>query len=119
MLKKNMMNIISITNHPPQLIKIIAVRAYNQRKALGMNNAGEQDNCLIGDSPIYETNYSVSVGEKGLVFSTHFPHVAQACGEEVEIAYLDLLPFLNIEGKKHVKELINETFARSNFNIKN
>jgi hypothetical protein len=89
-----------------QLMKIIAKRAYKQRKKLGMSSKSEEDSCLTGETSIYETDYVVSIGKKGLVFSTQFPHVAQACDEEVEMAYKELMPYLNTEGKKQVSKLI-------------
>ncbi len=89
---------------PPseKLMNIVAKQAFNQRKAYTKNDK-EKDGCL--DLSIYQTDYALSIGKKGLIFSTRFPHVVYACSEDVEIPYATLIPYLNAEGKKQVDKL--------------
>ena len=49
--------------------------------------------------------YQLSLGEKGMVFSTIFPHVAQACDMDIVVPYAKLAPFLNEAGKAALKTL--------------
>jgi alpha-tubulin suppressor-like RCC1 family protein len=44
--------------------------------------------------------YQLSLGQTGIVFSTAFPHVVQACNESVQIPYPELLPFMNDKGRE-------------------
>ncbi|MEC5160404.1 MULTISPECIES: hypothetical protein [unclassified Janthinobacterium] len=43
--------------------------------------------------------YQLSLGDKGMVFSTTFPHVAQACDMDIVVPYAKLAPFLSESGK--------------------
>jgi hypothetical protein len=52
---------------------------------------------------IEERYYQLSLGEKGMVFSTIFPHAAQACDMDIVVPYAKLAPFLNEPGKVALK----------------
>lgn len=56
----------------------------------------------------FESNneYKLRLTKTGIVFSTSFPHVIQACDEDVEITYRQLQPFLTQTGEAQVKYLI-------------
>ena len=49
--------------------------------------------------------YQLRPSAKGLIFSTDFAHVIQACDEDIEIPWAKLKPFLTREGKAAAKSL--------------
>jgi hypothetical protein len=89
---------------PEKLNRLIVAKAVKARLAFNPKEAQDVPNCL--DALTTNTEYDITLGTKGLVFSHHFPHVVQACGDDIEIAYSRLLPFLNAEGKKQVAFLM-------------
>lgn len=64
------------------------------------------DECT--DSVNENNSYLLHPGTKGLVFSTSFAHVIQACDEDIEVPYSKLQPFLTTEGKLVVKSLMED-----------
>lgn len=89
---------------PEKLNRLIVAKAVEARLAFNPKEAQEVPNCL--DELTTNTEYEITLGTKGLVFSHHFPHVIQACSDDIEIAYSSLLPFLSAEGKKQVAFLM-------------
>lgn len=49
--------------------------------------------------------YLLRPSKTGLVFSTNFAHVIQACDEDIEVSYAELAPFLTATGKADLKSL--------------
>ncbi len=64
----------------------------------------EEDGCK--DSVNSNNSYLLRPGERGLIFSTSFAHVIQACNEDIELPYSKLMPFLTREGKSAVDSLV-------------
>lgn len=89
---------------PEELYRLIAAKAVKARLAFNPREAQEVSNCL--DALTTYTEYEITLGTKGLVFSHRFPHVSQACDDNIEIPYSQLLPFLSAEGKKQVAFLM-------------
>lgn len=90
---------LSKTKHgdevPEKLNAIILARATR-------NKGG--DDC--SDSVNENRNYLLRPSKKGLVFSTSFAHVIQACNEDIEVPYGELLPHLTPAGAAVAKSLI-------------
>jgi hypothetical protein len=89
---------------PEKLNRLIVAKAVQARLAFNPKEAQEDSGCL--DALTTNTQYDITLGTKGLVFSHHFPHVSQACDDNIEIAYSRLLPFLTEEGEKQVAFLM-------------
>ena len=87
-----------------RLNKIIAEQAIKQRLAIYPEEAKEENNCL--DVIKENTAHQLGFGGKGLIFSSTFPRVVQACNYSVEIPYNELLPFLTKEGKDAAMSII-------------
>jgi alpha-tubulin suppressor-like RCC1 family protein len=51
--------------------------------------------------------YQLSLSQSGIVFSTAFPHVVQACNESVQIPYSELLPFMNAMGSESARQVMD------------
>lgn len=86
-----------------ELMDLVGKQAFNQRKAETVNQEDKHD-CI--NLYTYQTvYYDLSIGKKGLIFSTQFPNDIYACSEDVEIPYATLIPYLNAEGKKQVDKL--------------
>jgi hypothetical protein len=52
----------------------------------------------------YKDGYGLSLTKTGMVFSTAFPHVAQACDVEIDLPDVKLQAFLTKEGKDALKQ---------------
>lgn len=89
---------------PEKLNQLIVAKAVKARLAFNPKEAQQEPNCL--DALTTNTEYEITLGTKGLVFSHHFPHVNQACNDDIEIPYGQLLPFLSAEGKKQLPFLM-------------
>jgi hypothetical protein len=89
---------------PEKLNRLIVAKAVKARPPFNSRDAQAESGCL--DALTTNTEYEITLGAKGLVFSHHFPHVAQACNDDIEIAYSQLLPFLSAEGKKQAAFLM-------------
>lgn len=74
---------------PPALNKLILAATYT----------GDAD---CGPALKENSSYQVSLSEKGMMFSTSFPHAIQSCDEDIVLPYGDVLPFLNERGKAAV-----------------
>lgn len=85
---------------PEKLNDIIVKAAVRQSKA---GRPKEPDSCV--DALEANAEYRLRLGKEGIVFSTVFPHVNQACDEDVEIPYRKLLPFLTKAGAEAVKTI--------------
>ena len=85
---------------PEKLNNIITKKAIMQRLAFNPNEANEENNCLgiIKDN----TEYKILLSKTGFIFTQPFPHVTQACSDDVEITYGELMPFLTKKGKDAV-----------------
>lgn len=84
----------------PKLNAIIVRRALRQRVA---GNFGPTDDCT---SVIEENNeYDIRLDPKGWVFTPMFPHVSQACTEDVRLSPTELQPFLSPEGKQVIQSM--------------
>lgn len=88
---------------PEKLNKIIIAKAIKRRAAWNKNEADKGD---CDDVFKENSTYQLSLAKKGLVFSHAFPHVEQACDDDIEIPYETLLPFLTKEGRRSVKLLM-------------
>ncbi|MDC8756160.1 hypothetical protein [Janthinobacterium fluminis] len=73
---------------PPDLQKVI----------LGGEGADTTDSDC-GPMLLEERYFQAALGEKGMVFSTTFPHVAQACDMDITVPYARLQPFLTEPGR--------------------
>ena len=83
-----------------RLNKIITKRAIKQRIAFNPKEASEENNCL---STIQSnSDYQIRLSKKGFIFTQNFPHVVQACTDDIEITYDELMPFLTKKGKEAV-----------------
>ena len=92
---------------PEELNKIIVAKAVKARLLFNPKEAQEDPNCL--DILTENTEYQLSLGTRGLVFSHNFPHVALACDDNIEIPYAKLSAFLTKEGKAAVKSIMEST----------
>jgi alpha-tubulin suppressor-like RCC1 family protein len=79
---------------PDDLNKILLARA-TRNKA--------DDECV--ESVNNNIAYLLRPSSTGLVFSTDFAHVIQACNEDIELAYADLVPFLTEAGQQAVQSI--------------
>ncbi|WP_317205211.1 hypothetical protein [Janthinobacterium sp.] len=77
---------------PPALNKLILAATYT-------GDAG------CGPALKENSSYHVSLSEKGMMFSTSFPHAIQSCDEDIVLPYGTVLPFLNERGKAAVKAI--------------
>ncbi|MDP1772811.1 MAG: hypothetical protein Q8L15_11050 [Methylobacter sp.] len=77
---------------------------YKARKSPYPNDIESDKEC----QEAVETNksYKLALSKNGIVFSTPFPHVKQACDEDIEVPYKKLLPFMTEAGKKVAKLLM-------------
>jgi hypothetical protein len=66
-------------------------------------NDGEDDECAaaIKDNIYYQLRPSAI----GLVFTTEFPHVIQACDQDIELSDAEVAPFLSTAGKRALTSL--------------
>lgn len=85
---------------PEELNKIITQKAIKQRLAFNPEEASEENNCL--DVIQLNSGYQIRLGKSGFIFTQNFPHLAQACTDNIEITYNELMPFLTKDGKKAV-----------------
>ena len=49
--------------------------------------------------------YQLRPSAGGLVFSTDFPYVAQACDEDIEVSWKKLKPFLSAQGRAAMRAI--------------
>jgi hypothetical protein len=89
---------------PEKLNRLIVAKAVKARPPFNSRDAQAESGCL--DALTTNTKYEITLGARGLVFSHRFPRVSQACEDNIEIAYSQLLPFLSAEGEKQVAFLI-------------
>ncbi|MFC5488618.1 hypothetical protein [Dokdonella soli] len=69
----------------------------------------DDDECA---SWVNESNrYLLRPAEQGLIFSTSFAHVMQACDEDILVPYAKLHPFLSKAGKTAVQSLVDAAAA--------
>jgi hypothetical protein len=85
---------------PEKLNDIIVKAAVRQSKD---ERSKDPESCV--DSLEANTEYRLRLSKQGIVFSTVFPHVNQACDEDVEIPYRRLLPFLTKSGMEAAKTI--------------
>lgn len=85
------------------LNRIITKKAIKQRLALYRKVASEESGCL--DAIQVNSQYQIRLGKTGFVFTQVFPHVAQACTDDIEITYGELMPFLTKKGKAVVEAI--------------
>ena len=52
-------------------------------------------------------SYGLRPSNGGLVFTTAFAHVIQACDEDIELSFAEVAPFLTAQGKADLKSLID------------
>jgi hypothetical protein len=86
---------------PTLLNKIITQKAVKQRLKQFPNVAHEKDDCL--DVVKSNSEYEIHLSPKGLIFSHAFAHVTQACNDDIEIPYGQLMPFLTLQGQNAVR----------------
>jgi hypothetical protein len=85
---------------PEKLNRIITRKAIKQRLAFNPKEAREENNCL--DVIQSNSEYQIRLGKFGFIFTQAFPHVVQACTDDIEITYGELVPFLAKKGKEAV-----------------
>jgi len=85
---------------PERLNGIITKKAIKQRLAFNPKEATEENNCL--DVIQGNSEYAIRLGTTGFVFTQAFPHVVQACTDDIEITYGELMPFLSKRGREAV-----------------
>ena len=85
---------------PERLNRIITKKAIKQRLVFNPKEASEEDNCL--DVIQSNSEYQIRLGKSGFIFTQNFPHYAQACDDDIEIIYGELVPFLTKKGKEAV-----------------
>jgi|GEM_PF-1078425 len=90
-------------NSEESLNKVI-LSYYKPRKSLNPSDIEADKEC----QEAVETNksYKLALSKNGIMFSTSFPHVIQACDEDIEVPYKKLLPFMTEAGKKAIKLLM-------------
>ena len=92
---------------PPELNKIITNQAVRQRLAFDPDDAAHAEGCI--DAIRANDGYQIRLGTAGLVFNPSFPHVAQACDDDIQIPYAQTLPFLTGEGHSAVSRLMKRS----------
>jgi len=65
----------------------------------------EGDECA--DAVNENSGYGLRPSATGLVFTTAFAHVIQACDEDIEVPYAQLVPFLTERGKAQLQSFID------------
>lgn len=85
---------------PEKLNRIITKKAIKQRLAFNPKEATEENGCL--DVIQENSGYAIRLSMTGFIFTQVFPHVVQACTDDVEITYGELMPFLTKKGKEAV-----------------
>jgi hypothetical protein len=85
---------------PAQLNNIIIQQAIAELKSAQPNENQECIDLLAS----YKDEYGLSLSKTGMVFSTGFPHVAQACDAEIDIPDVKLQAFLTKEGKDALRQ---------------
>lgn len=85
---------------PEELNEIIIKKAINQRLAFNLEEATEENNCL--DVIRGNSEYEIRLSATGFIFTQVFPHVVQACTDDLEITYGELMPFLTKKGREAV-----------------
>jgi len=88
---------------PERLNSIITKKAIKQRLVFNPKEAKEENNCL--DVIKNNREYDIRLSKNGFIFTQQFPHVVQACTDDVELSYGELEPFLNKTGKAAVIEM--------------
>lgn len=88
---------------PERLNGLITKKAIKQRLAFNPKEASEEGNCL----DVIEDNseYKIRLSKTGFIFTQAFPHVVQACTDDIEITYRDLMPFLTKKGREAVMRI--------------
>jgi len=81
---------------PDKLNAIILAKATRNKDA---------DECA--DAVNENRSYGLRPSSSGLVFTTEFAHVIQACDEDVELSFAEVAPFLTAQGKVELKSLID------------
>ncbi|MFK2891053.1 RCC1 domain-containing protein [Dyella flagellata] len=85
---------------PPKLNEILTAR-FNE------DNAGTGDCSDSLDSGI-SPGYLLHMDKNGLIFSTDFPHVIQACDEDIALPWKTVAPFLTPLGKTVMQSLTHK-----------
>ncbi|MEN9865555.1 MAG: hypothetical protein RL748_1145 [Pseudomonadota bacterium] len=88
---------------PAALNKIIIKQAIKQRLTAFPHEASEANACV--DVIKENRQYQISLGKTGLIFTPNFAHVVQACTEDAEISYAEMMPFLNPAGRAALQAL--------------
>lgn len=84
------------------------VKLSDKLKALIQQHAAAGKGECSGILTAPDTAYSVSFGSSGLVFHTRLPAAKQACNQEIEIPFAELMPFLTPEGQQTARQLMQE-----------
>jgi hypothetical protein len=69
------------------------------------------DECA--DAVNENSGYDLRPSATGLMFSTQFAHVIQACDEDVELSFAQVEPFLTDSGKRELKSLLDAAAAHA------
>lgn len=90
---------------PRKLDEMISRQALANR-----GDSGDDDECrdIYSKDSLYP-GYGYALGHAGLIFFKSLPRVVQACGDNVEIPFDTLTPFLTPEGKKGVAVLTGKS----------
>jgi len=74
-----------------------------------LNRPGD-DECA--DAVQFNSSYLMHPQADGMVFTPSLPHVVQACADDVQVAWPELLPFLTPAGRADVKDKIQSAKPR-------
>lgn len=86
-------------SHEPNVMPLSA----GLRRLVMRHAAREEGDC---EGSIADTAFwSVGVGRHGLLFSPQMAHVARACGQDIEVPFAPLAPFLSNAGRRAVEIL--------------
>lgn len=92
---------------PPEKLNDLIIRQAIRQSKKSHPRGDEEDRACLHILGSNEDGYTLSLGKKGLVFSTDLSHSVAACNEDVEIPYEKLQPFLTKEGKNAGKVFVN------------
>ncbi len=94
----------------PRLQRVLLRRALSApdlaAEAARNDPRGNDEGCTatLEEDPISWKN--AYLGLTGMVFATELPHVVQACDQEVEIPYPELIPFATDKGRRELLDIL-------------
>ena len=77
------------------------------RTASDLDNLDRSSGVPTMTCPLSASALPLRPSNGGLVFTTAFAHVIQACDEDIELSFAEVAPFLTAQGKADLKSLID------------